>query len=285
MRSTLVISFALHLLVFFLLTQKYLKPTEPPQPISLVYPSPENKPSQASGKRGAIRVGRGKKMRPLSDFLPQLAMKQTDQKQDDDTDIGIPAWSNPRAYNGVDPIGNDNLSRDQIHFLMALWRMIDQSIWDTPFLSEYNHTGQVFLRFEINDEGKFVSRSMTASAVDRVLKVIATRAVRKAMMTETDDLHFPLKHTVINARFKWASYAECDANNPLRANYLSFCHYAENKFKSFSAAERTGTVAGAIWNHGPWAAEEIREYNRQQRRRDGQFDPFENLRRDPDWNL
>jgi hypothetical protein len=206
-------------------------------------------------------------------------------KQESDDEPIVPAWANARTYTGIDPTGGGEISKEQIHFLASLWRMIDQAIWDTDFLSEYAHVGQVFLRFEVNDEGQFESRSLTASALDRVLKVIAARAVRQAMKNETGDVHFPRQKTVINARFVWSSYEDCQEMNPIRKNFLNFCHHAESKVKSFSTGEKVGTYAAAIWNHGPWAAEDIKEYNHQQRRRQSEFDPFESLKRDPDWNL
>ncbi len=54
--------------------------------------------------------------------------------------------------------------------------------------------------------------------------------------------------------------------------------------KYFSTGEKIGTYFGAL-NYGFGAVEEIEKYNREESRRGTQFDPFEEMRRDPDWNV
>jgi hypothetical protein len=90
---------------------------------------------------------------------------------------------------------------------------------------------------------------------------------------------------VIQARFSWSGYRMCESLRGIRGRNLSFCHYAENKRKTFSAEERAVTYAKGILQNGPWAYEEIQKYRREERRRRSQFDPFEEYRRDPDWGL
>jgi hypothetical protein len=285
LRFALLASLCLHIALAFILSRRYQPLPDEVQPVELVFPNAPAKASTGHGKKISKRWSPPFRGNPLSQFLPQLAMKPMLQKQESDDEPITPAWANARTYTGIDPTGEYEISREQANFLISLWRIIDQAIWDSDFLSEYNHVGQVFMRFEVDDEGHFESRSMTASAPDRILKVIAARAIRTAMKNETGDVHFPHHKTVINARFVWSGYEECGGMNPIRKNFLNFCHHAENKVKTFSKGEKAATYAGAIWNHGPWAIEDINEYNHEQRRRQSEFDPFESMKRDPDWNL
>jgi hypothetical protein len=106
------------------------------------------------------------------------------------------SWTDSRSYSGVSLFQFEGLSRPQVDFITTLWGQIDQAIEENPFLSEYNHTGHVFLRFEIDESGHLAPRSLVAKAADRVLKVIAARAVRKAIRNERGELHFPGRRLV-----------------------------------------------------------------------------------------
>ena len=255
---------------------------EAPQPITFEYAErPETHSAMGEGK-GHKKGGR--KPISLSDLVPKIALGTPSTSPVDET-LDEAGWTDSHTYDRVDTSANNGMTMEQIDFVRSLWRVIDQSISDNPFLSEYNHTGKVFFRFEVDKNGHLENRSFHASALDRVLKVIAARAVRTALRNETGDVHFAHQRMLINARFTWSSYGACETLRGYWGNFLSFCHYAENKRKSFSTGERISDYAGAIWQHGPWAGEEIKNYNREERRRNAEFDPFEDLERDPDWNL
>lgn len=177
-------------------------------------------------------------------------------------------------------LGAGNLSREHSRFVQQLWLAVDRNIEENPFLSEYNRTGQVKMRLEFDARGRLVS--LNATAVDRVLKVIAARAIRKALNDELPPTRRPLR---VYATFTWSSYGACTGLRGQSGSHLSFCHYAENKRRKFTTRERFGTWAGAILTHGPWAVEEIKKYNREERRRQDQFNPFRHYELDPDWNL
>lgn len=176
------------------------------------------------------------------------------------------------------------LPTKQIVFIADLWRKINQSIEDNPFLSEYGHTGQIFYRFDVDSRGRLDGRSFRASGVDNVLKVIGARAIRKALKNEDGQIRAPDKGLRLNARFTWSDYGNCAQLQGIQKNFLSFCHYSVNKRKSFSATEKTATYLNAL-KYGPGVFEEIGKYQREKARRDTQFDPFESYRRDPDWSL
>jgi hypothetical protein len=241
-------------------------------------------PSQRTDLSGSSRV----RKIPLSSLVPKW-MRSSPPPDDwakvpGEGEFGAgQAWSDSSKYDEVQLSNGQGLSVEQANFVGALWRMIDQYIVENPFLSGYNHSGKAFFRFEVDESGRLLS--LQAAAADRVLKVIAARAIRRAIQNDTGDLRFPTEPMVIHARFSWTNYQACDGLRGHRNRYLSFCHYAEYKRKSFSAGEKAATWAGAIYNHGPWAYEEIKKYKREEFRRNTQYNPFEEYERDRDWNL
>lgn len=200
-------------------------------------------------------------------------------------------WTDPGTYLKS---SNPNLSAqtdEEYLFQQELWTQIDNSIYDDPYLSEYGHTGKVYFKFSLTASGDLDQSSLDARAEDGVLKVLAARAIRKALSAENIDRPKLIKTNtekstslVFNAQFSWASYQDCKLLQGAFSNRLSFCKYAEDKRKSFSAAERTGQYLKAL-TKGFGAAEEIEKYNREEMHKKTQFDPFDNYRRDPDYNL
>ncbi len=285
MAYVLCLSVLLHLsLGYLLLVRKNVLP-EPAQTVAVEF----RERSLPSGSQVRSKSGKSRATKiPLSKLVPRLAMNSSSQSdwtrdtRDEDFRQGL-TWTDSRAYDQGELSSAEGLSAAQSKFIKSIWRMIDQYIEENPFLSEYNHTGKVFLRFEVDEKGRLLS--LQASAMDRVLKVIATRAVRKALRNETGDVHFPDRRMALHARFSWAGYQACNSLRGHQASFLSFCHYAENKRKSFSSGEKTAVWTGAIINHGPWAYEEIKKYRREESRRKSQFNPFRKYELDPDWNL
>ncbi len=172
----------------------------------------------------------------------------------------------------------------QIRFIKSLWHEIDQSIVESQYLSEYGHVGKVALSFEISPEGHLVESHFRAQAEDPILKVVAARAVRRALQNKNQNLVLPKTFTQVEAQFAWASYEACSSLKGTQRNFLSFCKYGENKQKNFTNGEKALTYMNAI-KYGPGMFEEIKKYKRQQDHRKTQFDPFEEMRRDRDYNL
>lgn len=224
---------------------------------------------------------RTKRFFPALSYTSQLSSlgSQTtgsDQAADD--------WTSSWSYNQDGWSDYEGLNQHDIRFLSSLWNEIDKSIVNNPFLSEYGHIGKVYLKFEVDLDGQLIESSFKAHAEDNVLKVLAARAVRKVLKNETQELVFPKKKVLVQARFSWADYQACQQLRGTHKFFLSFCKYAEDKRKTFSTGEKIGTYLSAI-PYGPGALEEIEKYNKEENRRNTQFDPFQSLRRDPDWNL
>jgi len=266
----LLLSALLHALILLSLFTPVSHPLRRPEIVTVEYREGPRRKAEAKGARGRGGKARGI---PLSSLVPKIKWDPTAQ-----TD-----WTADTEEENHDFSGAGTLTMGQVKYTGYLWRMIDSNIEENPFLSEYNHTGKVSLRFEIDEKGRLLS--LSATAADRVLKVIAARAVRAAIRNEDGHLQLPPKRMWINANFSWSSYQACETLRGHSANNLSFCHYAENKRRKFTAGEKAGTWLGAIAVHGPWAYEAIQEYNRQERHRKDQFNPFRKYELDPDWNL
>lgn len=268
-------SLALHLFLLGFLSRPRIKPSDEPRAISVEFKDSVGVKGASKSPRRSRATKRAQAI-PLSALVPRLMLKppvNQDFTRDPD----------PIEESGGSSSASAGLTAQESRFITALWRMVDQSIEQNPFLSEYNQTGKVSMRFEIDEQGRLTK--LQASAANRVLKVMAARAIRKAILNETGDIQFPPQKMSILADFNWASYEACQSLRGHSGNSLSFCHFAVNKRRKFSTGERVGTWAGAILNHGPWAYEEIQKYNRQESRRKSHFNPFRKYELDPDWNL
>lgn len=195
-----------------------------------------------------------------------------------------PGWTDSQSYSLNAFTDYEGMDMGKIKFIKNLYHLIDNSIVDSPYISEYGHTGSVFLHFDVNADGTFVESSLSANADDGVLKVIAARAVRKAFNAEKEKLVTPNGKISIQARFSWSDNQACNNLKGTHQNYLSFCRFAKFQRKDFSKSEKTLTFLKSL-AYGPGMVEEIEKYNKEERRRKSGFDPFEDLRRDPDYNL
>lgn len=193
-------------------------------------------------------------------------------------------WTQPKSYL-VDEIHSfENIPPERIIFAKSLWKEIDQSILEPEYLSEYNHTGKVHIFFQINQEGHLLESSLRACGWDSVLKVLAARALRKALRNGKNEIHFSKENLTFYAQFTWSDYETCKSLRGINKNYLSFCHHAKLEAKTFSKSEQISTYLKAL-QYGTGAIEEIQKYKREESHRKNQFDPFSSLKSDPDWNL
>lgn len=178
----------------------------------------------------------------------------------------------------------EGLDVEYVRFIRSLWAEVDKFVLESPYLSEYGHVGDVYLQFRLSKQGEIIESSFRGTSKDPVLKVLAVRALRKALKNENQMIRFLSEEILFNARFSWADYQTCKSKKGTQKNNLSFCHYAEDKRKTFSTAEKTTAYLSAL-QYGPGVLEEIQKYNREEGHRKTEFDPFADLRRDPDWNL
>lgn len=193
-------------------------------------------------------------------------------------------WRDSGSYASNTLNSFEGLSAAQAKYATTLWRKIDQAVESPSYLSEYNHTGKIHLRFEIDENGFLKEDKLRACGENNVLKVLAVKALRKAILDENKELQNLESNTQFFAQFSWADHQTCRALKGINKNHLSFCHYAENKRKEFTTSEKTATYLKAL-TYGPGMFEEIEKYQREEKHRKNEFDPFAKLRTDPDWNL
>lgn len=287
--GTLVGSLLLHLSLLALLNRQAPPPVPTRIQVELVSPPPVTSsfagepggpPRPNTHRRGRPRKSTSPKLIGV-DFrsaLADLALKRAHHPVEKSTT----PQEDDSAIAALDPFAG--MPTGEIRFMKALWTEIDQSIADSPLLSEYNHTGAVQIRFRLDAFGKLVTGDLHACGEDPILKVLALRAIRRALKNENRRLDFSQSPGRLSARFSWADYAKCRRLRGVDRGGLSFCHYAENKRKDFSAGEKTATYLGAL-RYGFGAIEEIKKYRQEENRRRTEFDPFVELRRDPDWNI
>lgn len=193
-------------------------------------------------------------------------------------------WQSSGSFDSDSLTTYQGISNDEVRFLKQLWTKIDNSIWESPLLSEYGHTGKVFISLNVLKYGQIDEPSIKIQTESDILKVVAMRAIRKAIKNEDLNIHFLEKNFQINTKFLWGSYEICRHSKGINKNNLSFCKYGENKRKSFTTSEKIETYLGALY-HGFGALEEIEKYNKELDHRNTQFDPFVSLKNDPDYNL
>lgn len=197
---------------------------------------------------------------------------------------GSSAWLDKQSYQGDEFSKFEGINAKQSLFLRTVWTEINDFIPDSPYLTEYGIVGTVSLSFEVDENGFLISDTLTAQTDQQILKVFAARSVRKSLRADNLDLVQPEKKTKIFARFEWTDQISCDQHQGLNKNYLSFCRKSKGQRKTFSKTEKAVAYLSAL-QYGPEMFDVIKKYNQQENRKKTQFDPFEDIKRDPDWNL
>lgn len=223
----------------------------------------------------------------LNQLFPSSVLLQNNEgEMKSDFDLHSPSsisWKQAESYYSTSSNLSDygSMEMSEINFIKNLWTRIDNSIIESKYLAEYGHAGHVYFQFEVSKEGKLIDETIKVSADDAILKVLAVRSIKKSI----DSLENKLEKSItVNAKFSWTDDSGCNKNIRTHKNFLSFCRLSNAKRKSFDTAEKAKVYLGAL-TYGFSAAEEIKKYRQEEKRRETKFDPFEELRRDPDYFL
>lgn len=275
-RATLF-SFAIHLGVFFLLT-KFELPQHEPHPIIVEI---QFEPLIKTAKKNALHSSKGsstasgfasKKVNIGLQNSAKSLLNRYERIQENTLE------PNPHELeSALNP--NAAFSSSELRTHQDIWSLIDQNIVSSQFLGEYNHTGSVKIIFRLKTNGTLDAESIKGCSLNSVLKVYATRSIRKTFETEREG-SFPVKNIVAN--FNWTP--DCNPEVRVSNQQLHFCRRTKALQQTFSGAEQTISYLTAL-AYGPGAIEEIEKYNRQKSRRNTKFDPFSILEQDPDWDL
>lgn len=193
-------------------------------------------------------------------------------------------WTKSDSYGVNDLTAYADIPMDEVRFLGSLWNQVNKSIVSPPFLSEYGQLGRIHFQFVVDGDGRLRNDSLRVRGENRILKVIAARALRKVIHEENHEMIKLGRPMKINAQFTWTHRRDCYNLQGVQKTFLSFCQHAENLRKTFSSGEKAATYLQAL-QYGTGAIEEIKKYRREEMRRNTGFDPFEDYRRDPDWDL
>lgn len=281
----LPISAILHLLLLVAILQIHIQ--KPIETMSIeVLQRPAQKISAKSKLKSQTAASiKTKKINPFlfKSYLESAgAIADSSVKLDHSNYSGNYEWKESYFYLSDGMTDYNDLSTPEVHFLQSFWQQVDTNIENNPFLSEYGHVGTIFFQFNLNEKGELVNESLKVSSTDSVLKVIAIRAIRKALIEQKFSL--PEKPVTLGMKFTWDSYETCPTLKGIHSYYLSFCHYAEYKMNRFTGTERAQKYVSSL-AYGFGAIDEIKKYNQEEYRRNTQFDPFEKYKRDPDWYL
>lgn len=208
------------------------------------------------------------------------------------TQPSLPTVTPPSAQNFAnswsylpDPMDFSSGSRKEQDFYSKLWAAVDNNLKEDPLLSEYNHTGVIFVFFELTASGNFIPQNLKVSAEDAILKVRSMRAIRQGLK----NLHpadLPQKTVPCNMRFSWIDRTACHRQGKINKEFLSFCRHAVNNTRDHSTIGRAAALAGTFIKNGPFGfAENYQQYKQENWRHDSRFDPFESEKNDPDFQL
>lgn len=209
-------------------------------------------------------------------------------------------WTDPWSYGPNAEVQNRFASNSA--FYQEVFRRVESHLeWD-DLLAQYNHVGKVYLKFAVRPDGQLVGNSLSAEALDPILKVRSARALRKGLALPFDyakrlQREEPLWMT---ARFFWVPKETCQNLQGVEGPYLSFCRNSGYKKLDVADAEEMDE-AGAVVSEtmddalhygamaftvGPFGLpEEIKKRRLQKWRQRSGHDPFEKDRQDPDYHL
>lgn len=239
--------------------------------------------------RGASKRAREERLRA---FLPSALDSRADFTREDDASLLSARvtisknFADDWAYVS-DPMNEPTMAAGLVAPSRALWRLIDDELREDPLLSEYNHTGFVYVRFALDRAGRLRESSLSVRAQDPILKVRSMKALRRGVATFANTgLLREKDETWFAARFSWIERSACHRQSRWNGHFLGFCRHAVDRTRDHSTVSRAGRVTGMALKHGPFGfAEAYDQYKKENWRHDSKFDPFESERRDPDYDL
>jgi hypothetical protein len=177
---------------------------------------------------------------------------------------------------------------DQWEFYRQIFERIDNQLMFDSILAQYNHFGSVFLEFKVDAEGHFVKTAFKAKSDDPVLKVHVIRALRKGLKESfaKEKWNPSGKITILQAKFEFLQ-DDSSVNSKKQKEFgkpiLLFKRATSEKP---TASNLTDTLLDVNNVLNPYQiAERIEKYKKKKMLRAEDFDPFQNYRNDPDYNL
>lgn len=187
-------------------------------------------------------------------------------------------------------LGSDSFlgENNQWEFYRQVFERIDSHLLFDSLLAQYNHFGNVFIEFAVDAEGHFVEKRLKISSQDPILKVHAMRALRKALFEtfERGKWNPSGQVSILQAKFEFLQgddIINAQKQKQFGKPVFVFKRATLEKPVSNDLAE---TLINAETIANPYLiGERLEKYNKKKRLRAGEFDPFQQYRSDPDYNL
>lgn len=193
-------------------------------------------------------------------------------------------FKDPATYDETEGLGSKY--GEYLFFHQEVHRQIDSRLLYQTLLAQYNHRGWVYLQVDVDADGKIIADSLRGAGDDAVLKVHSARAIRSALKEKMSETIRPCKfvRSTFNLRFYYGPEGhELRCRPGANGLMLTFCRFASEKVVSKNLADHV--LSGGIHPNPFVSVERWQQYQAARIRAAGEFDPFSEYRKDPDYNL
>lgn len=290
MKLTFLLSLSLHALLgavfFFAEFKEEVLPREVIQfeiQSSPVKPKPDFAGSSPkSGRKSAIAKSKGTNL----NLFGSGYVADTHVKNDTNIDRPIADYKDHANYIGdAEGFISDG---NQWSYFQQVFQKIDEQLLFDSLLAQYGHFGNVYVEFEVDEQGHFVERGLKVTADDAILKVHALRALIKGLRESFDKTKWnPTgKSQVFQAHFSFM-YEKYGDNTKKQTAFakpvLKFTRTTSEKAIPTNLKEQllTGGVHYDLFT----VAERWQKYNKRKKLREQEFDPFSTYKSDPLYKL
>ncbi|WP_413290951.1 hypothetical protein [Bdellovibrio sp. HCB337] len=247
-------------------------------------------PAELSKTPGVPKVGGSRKAQKLAKQLMMGLSAQSfsydrEAFKEDPTRMNLRGdFTDPATYDDVDGLGSQ--FGEYAFFHQEVFRLIDARLLYQTLLAQYNHRGWAYFQLDVDADGKIIGDSLRGASDDNVLKVHSARAIRSALKEPLDENKRPRKfaRSTFYLRFYYGPEGnELHCRAGAKGQMLTFCRFASEKVVSNNLVDHA--LTGGIHVNPFIMAERWEQYQAARIRAAGEFDPFSEYRRDPDYNL
>ncbi len=177
---------------------------------------------------------------------------------------------------------------NQWSYFQQVFQKIDEQLLFDSLLAQYGHFGNVYVEFEVDEQGHFVERGLRVTADDAILKVHALRALIKGLRETFDKTKWnPTgKSQIFQAQFSFL-YEKYGDNSRKQTAFakpvLKFTRTTSEKTIPTNLKEHL--LNGGVDYDLFAATERWQKYNKRKKLREQEFDPFSTYKADPLYKL
>ncbi|WP_413559119.1 hypothetical protein [Bdellovibrio sp. HCB209] len=288
MKSNFAISIGLHVLlgcvVFFVSTKEETSTSDPIQ-----FEIQEATPTkQFAGHGSAKKVSSVGKLSKGSNLNLFGSGYIADSKVHFDNGTERPTANYADNLNYIGDADGFISDGNQWSYFEHVFKKVDEQLLFDSLLAQYGHFGNVYVEFEVDEQGHFVQRGLKVTADDSILKVHALRALIKGLRESFDKTKWnPTgKSQIFQAQFSFLQGSPGDNQIKQKAfakPVLKFTRTTAEKPIPTNLKEQllTGGVHYELFS----VVERWQKYNKRKKLREQEFDPFSTYKADPLYNL